>query len=145
MEYVTWYWALTGAVETLESLRARWSGNYQKGTFGSWGSMTQVHAQILSCLSGELSGKWELSENLVTWWTRKWSERLELSKPVGYLWETWEINKLFKIAQFWIIPKFCCDRKLQPCFGYIFLIYTFTVNEKNPNNSSPFIQSLPKK
>lgn len=57
----------SGAVETLGSLRAWWSGTYQTGSFGCWGSMTQLHAQILSCLAVELSGNWKLSGNLVTW------------------------------------------------------------------------------
>lgn len=96
----------SGAVETLGSLRAWWSGTYQTGSFGCWGSMTQLHAQILSCLAVELSGNWKLSGNLVTWWTTKWAEMLELDKSVDYLWESWKINNLLKVAQFWIIPKF---------------------------------------
>lgn len=66
----------------------------------------QLHAQILSYLAGELSENWVLSENLVRWWTKKWAEGLEFDKSVGYLWETWKINSLMKIARFWIIHKF---------------------------------------
>lgn len=103
--FVTGYWALT--LELWKPWKAWEHGGLGAVlSFGSWGSIKELCAQILSYLTGKLSRNRELAEILVTWWTRKWAERLELEKLVGYLWEAWKINNLLKIAQFWTVSKF---------------------------------------